>query len=237
MTKKVAVCFSGQARAFHHTALNLEYNLIKQLQSYGHEVSIFVHIAEDQFSQNWEVLSDMGCPVSALVEPDVFIEMAGIEHAQRTGDAQGLFQMHRSWYKANELMLAARKNFDYVIRTRLDIRFFEPILDIAQYNVDKVIYVPDFHNFSCVFGSGVNDRFAFGNMENITLYTNLTKYAQLYARKGHIFHAESTLSYHLRETKIKVEHLPIRFTRVRPTGEELDNRLKEPKEKWNEIDK
>jgi hypothetical protein len=235
----IAICFSGQARAFHHTALNLECYLVKQLQSYGHSVSVFAHIAEDQYSKNWDVLADFGCPVQVLVEPDLVLDMSGVKHLQRTGTALPLLLMHRSWSKANQLMIDSRKQFDIVVRTRLDIKFFSPVADLAQFNVVNCIYVPDFHNFPMVQPQhgGVNDRFAFGNMSNITLYTNLAKRTQFYQQRGHVFHAESTLSHHLREMGVRVERVPIRFTRVRDTGEELDNRLREPRETWAEIDK
>lgn len=230
---KTAICFSGQARSLQYTYLNLKDYLIDQIPN----CDVFIYIAQDFSSiNNFDCLNYL-TPKVLKIEKDVYIDDKNIIHQQR--DIQQYLQMLNSWKCVNQLRLDyERENkfvYDRVIRTRLDINFFEPITGIGKLD-SEYTYVPDFHNFNCVQGYGKNDRFVIGNSENITTYSNMIDFIKQYNEEGHRLHAESTLAFHLSKHNIKVKHIPVRFTRVRQYGEEIDNRLREDKSKWAAID-
>jgi hypothetical protein len=233
---KTAICFSGQARSLQFTYLNLKQYLIDRIP----DCDVFIYVAEDESSyQNMDCLNYLE-PKVLKIGKDLYINDIGLIHEQRNG-IQSYIQMLNSWKCANQLRLEYEKinNFVYdrVLRTRLDIKLFEPLPHIYDYDIQNYIYIPDFHNWNCVQGNGYNDRFAIGNSENITKYSNMIDYIRQYNSENHRIHAESTLFYHLNKNNIKVKHVNVRFTRVRKYGEEIDNRLRESREKWNEIDR
>lgn len=231
---KTAVCFSGQCRALAYTYLNLKHYLINQLG----DCDVFVFAAKDKDSDQYKCFLEYLEPTAAVIEKDKRIEDGHLKHQQR--NIQEYVQMLNSWKQANNLRLQyeAKNGFVYdrIIRTRLDIKLFDALPNIDDYDLNY-IYVPDFHSFACVQGKGRNDRFAIGNSKNITTYSNMIDHVDEYCRKGHILHAESTLYYHLNTQKVNVRLCPIRFTRVRALGQEIDNRMRKDPDQWDEIDK
>jgi hypothetical protein len=234
---KTAVCFSGQCRALQYTYLNLKHYLIDNLG----DCDVFIHACKDKYSDDNELFLDYLEPTILVLEEDKKIDDVGIKHQQRTHNVQEYLQMITSWKSSNDLRLQYEKEknikYDRVIRTRLDIKLFDPFpREINEYDLNY-LYVPDFHSFACVQGKGRNDRFAFGNSKNITIYSNMIDNIRQYSKEGHIIHAESTLYYHLNKQNIKVKLCPIRFTRVRQYGEEIDIRIMRDPSLWDEIDK
>ena len=234
---KVAICFSGQCRALESTYLNLKQNLIDPLNA-----DVFVYASEDDYSKLNKDCLDFFEPKLMAVVPDVKIKEEGLEAHPLQRSLQEYIQMLNSWQQANKLRcfweVLTNIHYDYVIRTRLDIRLFEKVTPelLQTFDVGKYVYVPDFHSFACVRGFGCNDRFAVGSSENITIYSNMIDDVHQYCSENHTLHAESTLCYHLRRHEVKYCLAPIRFTRVRPGGIEMDSRLRQPVEQWSEID-
>ena len=231
---RTAICFSGQARSLQYTYLNLKEYLINQIKN----CDVFIYIAEDESYYNNKCFIDYLEPIEICVKKDEYINDIGIKHQQRTGNVQEYLQMLTGWKKANQLRLEYEKKnnfiYDRVIRTRLDVKFFNPISNIDDYDLDY-IYVPDFHSFACVQGKGQNDRFAISNSHNITVYSNMIDYIPQYVLENHILHAESTLYYHLNKQNMKIRLCSIKFTRVRKYGEEVDLIIRKNSSAWPEI--
>lgn len=234
---RIAVCFSGQTRALEYTYLNLKEYLIDSLGC-----DVFIYAAKDKFSVGLEDCLEELNPVKMVLEEDRPINEEGLTCHPLQRSLQQYIQMLNSWKQADLLRLRFQKEhgfeYDFVIRTRLDVRFFEKIsLDLVKgCDVAKYVYVPDFHSYSCVQGYGCNDRFAIGSSENISTYSKMFDFINLYSAQGHIIHAESTLYYHLKNQGVEYRLIPVRFTRVRPSGIELDSHIGQSAVHWKNIE-
>lgn len=232
---KTAILFSGQARSLQYTYLNLKEYLIDQIPN----CDVFIYVNEDESSyQNYDCLEYLN-PVKMVIKKDEYIK-DDMKHDQR-GGLQSYLQMLNSWKQSNNLRLQHEKEngfvYDRVIRTRLDIKFFDYVNINDNLDLKSYIYTSDFHNWNCVQGKGYHDRFAIGNSQNITLYCSMIDYVKQYSNEKHVLHAESTLYYHLNWQNIKVKQIPVRFTRVREFGNEIDNHLRMDKNLWPENQK
>lgn len=234
---KIAICFSGQARSLNWTFFNLKDYLIDKLDN----PDIFIHIAEDDSSSKFKNYLDKLDAKVLKIEKDEEINVDKLIHQQR--NIKQYMNMINSWKKSNELRIQYQKEknikYDAVIRTRLDVRFFNPINlnEIKQYDLKNYVCVPDFHSFPIIQGQGTNDRFAIGSCKNITKYSNMIDYIFDYNLNGHRIHAESTLYYHLKQQNIKTKLIPVRFSRIREFGEEIDNRIRKNPKEWDFIDR
>lgn len=230
---KAAICFSGQCRALEYTYFNLKEYLIDRVSKSFGCCDVFIHAAIDEYSAGLEDCIQELNPTKVVMEEDKYINEIGLKCHPLQRSLQQYLQMLNSWKQADLLRLQHQEEYgfeyDFVIRTRLDIRLFEPFKIehyISRIDIEKCIYVPDFHSFAGVQGGGCNDRFAFGNSKNISVYSKMFDYVRQYSDEGLYLHAETCLYYHLDRQKIKYNLLPIRFTRVRPGNIELDGHLR-----------
>ena len=220
---KTAICFSGTARALEYTHENLQNCL---LDTHG-EVDTFFHVAENNDSFKVEKYFN---PTALRIEKDPPVEEEElIFYPGIRGTKKQYLRMLHSRKKVNELRLDYEKenhiNYDCIIASRLDVKYFTSVDDSSKLDLNYV-YIPDFHGFSKVLGGGYNDRFAIGNSANMDIYFRLYDYLRPYCLDGHIIHGETTLHHHLVSCDIKTKYIPVRFTRVRENGDQIDDRLK-----------
>lgn len=232
---RVAICFSGQARSLIYTFSNIKEFLIGRFPG----CDVFIHVAKDQYSEMYKNCLKFLEPKKLLITEDPSFDVSKVPNTQR-GSLEVYYKMLNSWKCANNLRLEYEKQnkikYDMVIRTRLDIRFFDPIPFAHEYDLEYVC-IPNFHHWSVVQGHGYNDRFAVGTSKKITLLSNMIDYLPQYISEGHAVHAESTLAYHLDKHKIRVMKCPITFTRVRESGIEEDAHLRKDISTWSYEDK
>ena len=88
------------------------------------------------------------------------------------------------------------------------------------------LYIPDFHNTYGGWVNGYNDRFAISNRDNMRTYLNIVESISPFVRQGGELHGETFLKWHLKINQINVKLIPVRFTRVRTNGEEIDKRIR-----------
>lgn len=231
---KIAVCFSGQARAVEYTHDNIQTHLLDELG----DVDTFFNVCDDSDAYKIEKYFN---PTALQIEKDKYVDPENyLFYPTIRGTKAQYLRMLNSRQRVNDLRIDyGEKNkikYDWIIASRLDVKYFNPVPDI--HNLDSnIIYVPDFHNFKCVQGKGCNDRFAMGNDTNMTTYFNMVDSLHQYCSEGHRIHGESTLYLHLDHHGIETQTLPVRFSRVRSGGEEIDNRLRAPRRTWKAIDK
>ena len=227
---KTAVCFTGTCRSLQHTNLNLSEYLIKSLgdcdvfmvisdnphapkaeQCFGvlpNNKTIMVIQEEDHdlsslvFRPNW--------PSGKLSSKQVYLKM--IDSRQRLGEAVCKYELENGCV------------YDRVVFSRLDVKYFSNVGETIDGLDMSKLHVPDFHNTFGGAVDGYNDRFAVGNRENMKAYfDSLLPFVQ----SGGQVHAETLLKWHLLKNKVEVNKIPVRFTRVRLAGEEIDNRLRD----------
>ena len=230
---KTAVCFTGTCRALQHTYLNLSEYLIKTLgdcdvfmvisdnphaskagacfSALTNNKTIIVRQEEDHdlsglvFRQNW--------PSGKLSSKQIYLKM--IDSRQHCGQLLAEYELQNGCL------------YDRVIFSRLDVKYFANVGEIIDGLDMSKLHVPDFHNTFGGVVDGHNDRFAVGNRENMKAYFDLPDSLVPFVEDGGQIHAETLLKWHLTRNQIEVGKIPVRFTRVRLAGEEIDNRLRD----------
>lgn len=230
---KTAVCFAGTCRSLQHTYLNLSEYLVKPLG----DCDIFMMISENPhatmaeqcfnalpnnkiiriedepdhdmlnlvFRPNW--------PSGKLSSKQIYLKM--IDSRRRCGEILSEYELQKG------------VKYDRIVFSRLDVKYFANVGEILEgLNMNK-LYVPDFHNTFGGVIDGYNDRFAVGNRENMKIYFDLPESLAPFVKAGGQIHAETLLKWHMIKNQIEVEKIPLRFTRVRLAGEEIDNRLRD----------
>lgn len=123
------------------------------------------------------------------------------------------------------------EQYDIVIRIRPDIKFTEySIVAIKKFKIEDIIknkkdtiYVPDFHSWG-----GVNDRFAIGSYESMSLYMNIIDNVKddfSFFEKNKINNPETIMSNFLKKSSIETKAFnnTVRFNRVRLNGIESND--------------
>lgn len=227
-----AICFTGQCRSLEFTHKNIKENLLARLEDYD----IFMYVSDNASAYKAKKYMD---PTELRIEPDPVLDLQNINHIQATerGGINGFMQMLHGMKKCNEMRKEYEKKtgikYQRIIKSRLDIKFFDKFpLDFDSYDIENFVYTPDFHCYECVRGAGYNDRFAVGNRQNMDMYLSEFDYIKKYSSLGHIVHAESSLHYHLKQHNIKVKKAPIRFTRVREGGKQIDLHIENSPLTW-----
>lgn len=212
---KTAVCMSGRCRGLDRTLENLFDNLLNRLGEYD----LFLYTPDDEYSHQARLLK----PTVLEISSDQPLEEGQLIHGSncllKTG-VQAYLQQLFSLKRCNGLRLAYEKKtgirYDCVVRCRPDLLFERPIPNIRDLDL-RYVHVPDFHQFE-----GVNDRFAVGNPENMTIYMNKFDDFHLYVRrwtdaapKAPPVTAEMFTAGHLRQYGIDMRLLSVRFNRVR----------------------
>ena len=225
---KTALCFTGTARSLEYTYENLKHNLIDSLG----DCDVIALIADNPHAHKVEKYLDV-TKLKIVKEKDHDIDSLKFNptyYSRPTTSPQIYLKMIHARADCRDLLeLYENENnvvYDRVIFSRMDVKYFNqvgPVLN--ELNLEKSIYVPDFHNTFGGIINGYNDRFAVGSREKMDTYFRIPESLNQFVDSGQELHAETTLKWHLRRNLINVDFIPLRFSRVRPGGEEIDNRL------------
>jgi len=237
MINSVAICFNGMSSSIKYNSWHLKREFIDIIKNND----VFIYTVDDFFYKTSKYYLDILQPKVLVAEKDKVIRDDFIKkHCFKTG-TQIFLQQSYSWKRVNEIRkeyeLQNKKKYDIIIRLRLDLKFFNTFdIKFLQNINEKEILIPDFHNFSCICGNGLNDRFAIGSRESMDIYMNMFDSLEKYYKFGYDFHAETLLYYHLKYNNINVKHVPIRFTRIKNNGIMEDEYLKKDKTLWNPME-
>tara|TARA_Y100001963_G_scaffold159287_1_gene262347 strand:- start:23126 stop:23839 length:714 start_codon:yes stop_codon:yes gene_type:complete len=226
---KTAICFTGTCRSLEYTHENIKNLLIETTGA-----DVFLLIADNPHASKASEYFDGSRVKKLLIETEPDYNLEGLHFKPNwpppTTTTQIYYKMIKSRQRCGEILTTyeQEQNFQYerVIFSRLDVKYFEevgPVLNKANLNS---LYVPDFHNTFGGVINGYNDRFAVGNRKNMQIYFNTVDSAHSFVQSGGYITAETLLKWHLVNSQVNVMHLPVRFTRVRPDGSEIDTRLK-----------
>ena len=236
---KTAICFTGTGRSLEYTHENIKKYLIDPEE----DCDIFAHVSESKHVDQIEKYFKFDNIVGLRIEKDEEMNLEGLRWQTNwpAGPHSGPFpkqtylNMLLSREKVGKMLEEYSERtgviYDKVIFSRLDVSFLKEIpadLDLSN------ICVPDFHNFDRVQGGGCNDRFAVSNYNNMKIYFSEYGRVPEFVLKGGHLHAESTLFWHLTTSGLRIARYPIRFTRIRPGGKSIDERLRNPVLNWED---
>ena len=224
MVMNIAVCFSGQLRSIELTYKNINKFLNNNFEDY----KIFAHIPENKkINQEFDQYFQDSL---YIIEKDPNIRKTKLKNSQfksvknkfkslRKAKIAHMQQLY-GIFKCNELKkeYEAKNNlvFDWVLRCRSDLMFYDSNLDLSKMN-NKYLYTPNFHNWS-----GINDRFIISSSENMDTFADLYNYILQNEIDG--FNAESIFKNYLDAKSIELREVnTVRFNRVRADGVELQD--------------
>ncbi len=220
----IAVCFSGQLRSIELTHKNINKFLNKNFEDY----KIFAHIPEnkkinqqfDQYFQNSVYIVEKDPSIrKTKLKNNQFKSVKNKFKSLKEAKIAHMQQLY-GIFKCNELKkeYEAKNNlvFDWVLRCRSDLMFYDSNLDLSKMN-NKYLYTPNFHNWS-----GINDRFIISSSENMDTFADLYNYILQNEIDG--FNAESIFKNYLDAKSIELREVnTVRFNRVRADGIELQD--------------
>jgi len=229
-TPKTALFFTGTCRSLEYTYENLKKNLIDTIG----ECDIFVFLAENPHAHKFEkYLGNLPQVKKIIIEKEPEFDISNMKFRPNwpnvNSSRQIYIKMIKSRQRCNSVLEQHEQEndikYERIIFSRLDVKYFGST-GIYLNNLDyDHLYVPDFHN---TFGNvidGYNDRFAVGNRRDMSSYFNVPDSIEQFNISGGLISAEALLKWHLVRDNVSVKKVPIRFTRVRGDGEEVDLRL------------
>ncbi len=220
----IAVCFSGQLRSLDFTYKNISKFLNENFENY----KIFAHIPENKDIN--QKFTDYFTNSIYIIEKDPKIKETKLKNKQfesvknknrfnslkkaKIAHMQQLYGI----FKSNQLKKDYEKNncvtFDWVLRCRSDIKFYDSSLDLSKME-NRYLYTPHFHKWG-----GINDRFVISSSKNMDIFSNLFNHIKKNEVDG--FNAESIFSTYLENENIEIKELnSVKFNRIRSNGSEL----------------
>jgi len=105
----------------------------------------------------------------------------------------------------------APKDCDVYVRMRYDIKL-SGLIDFRQYTFsDGLIYIPQGHDYR----EGINDQFAFGNLNTMTEYYTLYLRHETIFNRGVLFHTETFVKQNLINSGTEIVRIPIQTEIIR----------------------
>ena len=238
-TLKTALCFIGTARSLTHTHENIKEKLIDSIG----DCDVFAFLADNPCAHKFdEYLGGLPQVKMIVIEEEPEYDISNMIFRPNWPNVNSTCQIYIKMIRARQncnSMLEAyekEKGFQYerVIFSRLDVKYFGEV-NLYLRNLDyRFLYVPDFHNTFGNVINGYNDRFAVGNRKDMAVYFNVPNSIEEFNRLGGQISAETLLKWHLLKGVVEVKKIPIRFTRVRESGEEIDLRLADRALQWSD---
>lgn len=215
MKKKLAICVSGSLRSFEYCKQSFKEHILDSNKD-NFEIKLFYFIPEDIHSHKIKLI-DIPNVIFEIRKDEIIKYNNKIINSIPTGKKelskgglQGYLQQIKGINSCYILMKKYEEEnniiFDFILRCRPDVIFKENVnLAILKNNL---ITVPKFHPFG-----GINDRFAFGNRENMSHYMNM--YPNILQKNISFSNAENYCKKNLIDNRVKYTEENILFNRVR----------------------
>jgi hypothetical protein len=208
--RKVAVLVCGQMRTLDQT-----YNQVKSIYP---NADFYVHAVLDEDAEK-----------AFLLKPKVFFSEPQHEMPERleyswniARGCHGVQKVLKQLWGLEKIWNIYEKygdKHDVIVRWRPDTLFSTPPEDpetIAETDLNN-IFIPKFSNYH-----GFNDRFAFGNYENMKTYFTRFKRLDEFIDKRGMFHPETFLGWSLIDKQITVRRTNAVFWSVRKDGSKIE---------------
>lgn len=222
--KNLAICLTGQLRSWHICYKNFidkVYNHNKE----HYNIYLFMAIPNKEINKT-DLYIDNIIYKTFVDDPNIQIPnfinakgFGGIKDVGSVGGIKAAMYQLQNIYDTYTLLLDYEKtnniNFDIIMRVRNDV-LFQTDICVNEY-IDKindnVLIIPSFASWT-----GVNDRFAIGNKNVMSIYMSMIKFANDYNNYP-IFNLESLVTAILNNKKIKYfRSNKILFSLVRSNG-------------------
>ena len=246
---RIALGFWGITRSLKHTIQSIKQHIIKPMQQQNIEIIIYMHTYNVKSTYNNIRTNELHIQLDndeyKLLNPhyiqiddqDEIKKQINIEQYRTHPDPwnteyNSVDNFICAMYSKQQLInmiSASKKEFDYVIFLRPDVKYKNPINTALFSHVrGNTICVP---NFALYYG--FNDRFAITNMITYKIYGSIFNDLLEYSKHCSL-HSEQCQSLILQRTLMRLVYIPVFFNRVRFNGNEMTDVIpfkKEPPKK------
>jgi SAM-dependent methyltransferase len=203
---RVAICLSGHLRTFKETFESLRANILSRLNC-----DIFVHSWNDAGTnlQAIRKLYELYRPVKCVMENKIVFNNKTHPLSFKTDHDKNIISMFYKIKACNDLKSQYEKEnnfkYDIVFRCRFDALYNHTFEDNELKNLDGVYFPRTGH-----FG-GINDQFAFGNSNNMDVYSSVYDKLEEYSSQGICISPEMLLKHHIFATGLKPKYTEINY--------------------------
>lgn len=194
---KIALCFSGQPRAFQQGHDYYQQNLLRQ-----YDVDVYVHSWSTD--RDHEII-DLYDPVAYKFEPQVSANLdrytrhpMPLKHPKIS-----VYSMYYSMNQCRLLLEQSERQYDWVIRSRTDYAL-NTCFDFTQFDPTKMHIPDDVVPESRDTG---NDQFAFSNQSNMIKYMSTFDSIDQYYDQGCVFNFENLMQANLQQHNLIGDNL------------------------------
>lgn len=193
---KIALIYTGLAKT-NNKILN---NHIQYIINEYFNIDTYIHTYNTD-KHTLELLENTLKPkyiyIDNIIEVEKKIQFY-ISYISKTTDTTKPTNVLSMFYKWQQsLKFLENKNYDIVIRNRLDLMFTKPLL----LTINNCINIPSGGDH----WGGLMDLFAYSNQENMKYYKNLYLYIEKYLLHDKaLFHPETLLRHHITKNNISI---------------------------------
>jgi uridine kinase len=205
---KVAVLISGYLRTFE-----LNINNLKNLLSNFDTVDIFLHITNDESSQDKYMNNNSDLSFINELNPKIVINEDNLNYSDDKAK-NNLFNLWSKYYKLNEIKKVYEDSFgkyDLVIKYRPDMN----ILSMPDFEKNDYVYIPsdskiDINKLNKLDDEYICDIFSYGSSEMMDKYFDIFESIEILSNKyGNI--SETLLYHHLNDNNINYKLIDVDY--------------------------
>lgn len=168
-------------------------------------------VSDDITIKTIDTICTLFNPVSFRYDPPQNFEEIMNGYIDKTSRInQAIYGQHMSAYKANQLRLDSKKNYDVVLKSRMDAIIKNVSLKETQHNTVVVPY--EFKNTTM---NPIFDHWAFGDGQTITKYCEVINYIDYFLSNGATPQSEFLIHLHLIKQKINIHRVEAPFLLTR----------------------
>lgn len=218
---KIAILFSGRININKEIHNNFLTNCVQ-----NHEIDIFISHNKTNNKKVIESFKNLYKPIIITENNETYINLDKYptikENTRRTSMLYMYENRNNVWNKFEEYVKKTNKKYDLIVSTRNDLWFNDKIdYKSLKQMVDKnyiCIPNPEF-DFPTSLG-GINDHYAIGNYDTISIYLKLYKSLIELLDSGVTLHPETLLFVYLTKQKLEIHRFLIDYKIFRDVNNE-----------------
>lgn len=205
---KIAMLFVGRIKSYEECYENFKKNILDPLA--GNEIHGFlIHNKSNKIKNIYDFIDKYNIVYFENVLHDLesfkYIEV----NKKICGNLNSVNMYYYMYLGNNAIKEYANKHnilYDIIIYLRAD-QIYNNSLVLPPVILDNTIYVPYGYDYY-----GLNDQFAFGNVNSMTKYLNLYNYIKIIYDTTHIgFHTETYLLIHMQALNINIVRFDLKY--------------------------
>ncbi|WJZ47841.1 hypothetical protein [Synechococcus phage DSL-LC03] len=204
----IAILYSGQPRDFIECFDNHKEYLFNPNEDI--KIDIFAHLWDFEDQELYDFIENKVCPAYIVMEkPKVFSHQEIQSDFRYYHPLNNIASQAYSLYQVSEIMNkyvqeADLTKYDYVVRTRTDNWFTEPLGKLSDYD-PKGLHITDIKSHT---DYALGDTFAFGDYDTMMAYCRMYPDFEAICSEGAIVNPECILGWNVKRNNLIVHKHP-----------------------------